>query len=68
MTMRRCNGEVYLVAGRLVAAEGYVFTDKVFADPMDADLWLCLDDDGRLFRAYVPFDWKQYIRGTRCPK
>lgn len=51
MTMRRCNGEVYLVAGRLVAAEGYVFTDKVFADPMDAELWLCLDDDGRLFRA-----------------
>jgi hypothetical protein len=60
----RQSGPVYLGAdGRLTDGEGRgVFTDKVFADPMDADMWLMLDDDGRLFMAYVSFDWRRYVR------
>ncbi|HTT17966.1 MAG TPA: hypothetical protein VMG82_03410 [Candidatus Sulfotelmatobacter sp.] len=59
----RQSGPVYLGAdGRLTDGEGRgVFTDEVFADPMDADIWLMLDDDGRLFMAYVSFDWRRYV-------
>jgi hypothetical protein len=59
----RHSGPVYLgVDGRLTDGEGHaVFTDKVFADPMDADMWLMLNDDGRLFMAYVSFDWRRYV-------
>lgn len=59
----RQSGPVYLGAdGRLTDGEGRgVFTDKIFADPMDADMWLMLDDDGRFFMAYLSFDWRRYV-------
>jgi hypothetical protein len=57
--MKRCSGEIYLVDGRLVSTAGdFVFTDRVFHDPWDAAVWLALDDDGRLFGAWLSFDWE----------
>jgi hypothetical protein len=67
--VKRCCGPIYLGAdGRLTDGEGHVvFTDKVFTDPMDADLWLSFDDDARLFMAYINFDWRKYADGLQSP-
>jgi len=59
VTLKRQSGEMYLVNGRIVTPSmEMAFTDKVFSDPWTAAIWLMNDDDGRLFGAWVSFDWE----------
>jgi hypothetical protein len=55
--------EVFFVNGRLTDAKGQVvFTDKIFADAMDAEFWLLNDTFAQFMGAFIaaPY-WREHV-------
>lgn len=56
--------EVLFVDGRLTDSEGQiVFTDRIFADAMDAEMFLLTDDFAQFCGAFIAAPhWREHVQ------